>query len=308
MTSVAIVIPTIGHPRLANCLRSITRCEPSAARVVVVHSGESDPPKVDPAIEMITQPNRLGFASAVNAGLERILDDCWATALVNDDAEPAANWIGTLVSALQTDPRLGAVQGSVLRGDTDVLDGRGIELDPFGLPIQADRDQPADDEASSTRKILAVSATAALYRNEALREIRMASGDVFDSRFGSYHEDLDVGLRLSRCGWGAAWTPRAFCVHYASSSGSRLRWRHPWWVLANRWRALAGNLSLRALATSAPLLLRGEARAVRSLARANLRALPVSVGVAAAIPWIVSAASMRETPGPRLTQLPRGRL
>jgi hypothetical protein len=83
-----------------------------------------------------------------------------------------------------------------------------------------------------------------------------------------------------------------------------MRWRHPWWILANRWRALAGNLSATALLGSLPRLLRGELRAVRTLTRANLRTPLVAAVATAAWPWLVVAGWRRTTPGPRLAGLP----
>ncbi len=74
---------------------------------------------------------------------------------------------------------------------------------------------------------------------------------------------------MRRLGWGAAWVPGAWASHVGSATGHRLGWRHPWWVLTNRWRALAGNLTATAVLAALPTLLRGEIRAVRTLARGN---------------------------------------
>jgi hypothetical protein len=92
--------------------------------------------------------------------------------------------------------------------------------------------------------------------------------------------------------------------HLGSATGTSFGWRHPWWVLANRWRALAGNLSPRALLRAMPRLLRGELRAVRTLARRNPRALPVAVAVGCALPMLIAGSWRRDTPGARLTALP----
>jgi hypothetical protein len=93
-------------------------------------------------------------------------------------------------------------------------------------------------------------------------------------------------------------------VHLGSASGPSLRWRHPWWLLANRWRALAGNLTPSALIAALPRLLRGELRAIRTLSRGSPRTLPVAAGVIAAIPLLVAEGWRRRTPGPRLRSIP----
>ena len=85
-----------------------------------------------------------------------------------------------------------------------------------------------------------------------------------------------------------------------------MRWRHPWWLLANRWRAFGGNLSPVALVRALPRLSRGELRAAHTLGRTNPRALPIAAAVVAASPLLVMSSMFRKTPGPRLEALPEG--
>jgi GT2 family glycosyltransferase len=217
---------------------------------------------------------------------------------------PGPGWTASLEAALADRPELAAVQGTVTDSVGAAVDGRGITLDEFGLPVQIDRGESPAPESTTPTTILAVSGTASLFRADALRQASLAGGAVFDPAFGSYHEDLDLGLRLLRLGWKAAWVPGAWTSHVGSASSVKLGWRHPWWLLTNRWRALAGNLSPRALLAALPRLLRGEVRAVRTLTRQNRRTPAVAGPALAAIPWLVVRAFRRPSPGPRLTALP----
>ena len=158
-------------------------------------------------------------------------------------AGSSTGWLGPLESALGADPNLAAVQGTVTDSTGAAVDGRGIALDETALPIQIDRGASPAPEPDQPRTVIAVSGTASLYRVSALRESTLTDGSILDPRFGSYHEDLDLGLRLRRLGWGALWVPGARASHEGSATGHGLGWRHPWWVLTNRWRALAGNLT-----------------------------------------------------------------
>jgi GT2 family glycosyltransferase len=254
-------------------------------------------------VEVIRSVRRLGFAAAVNRGLAAA-GEAPEVAVVNDDAVPAPGWLDALRRALAASPVAAAVQGTVTDAAGRVVDGRGIALDRFGLPVQVDRGEPAAEEPAGPVRRLAVSATACLYRTAALRQAALPGGAVLDDRFGSYHEDLDLGLRLGRLGWESLWVPGAPCRHLGSATGAALTWRHPWWLLANRWRALAGNLRPAALLRALPRLLRGELRALRTLSRANPRALAVAPAVAALWPWLVGSGLARRSPGPRLTALP----
>jgi GT2 family glycosyltransferase len=299
-----LVIPSLGGSWLAQCLDAVTRLDPGPDRVVVVLSGGRQSATLPESVEVVRHQPRLGFAAAVNTGIRTLTDEVEEIALLNDDAIPEPGWLGALRAGLQADPGLAAVQGTVTDAGGQTVDGRGICFDRWGLPIQVDRGRPADPEPGQAISLIAVSGTAALLRSKALHQVRMAGDRLLDESFGSYHEDLDLGLRLSRLGWSCAWTAGARCRHLGSASGSRLCWRHPWWLLVNRWRALAGNLTGAALVQSLPRLLRGELRAVRTLMRDNLRAMVVALSAPAVLPVVIIQGWRRHTSGPRLRRLP----
>jgi GT2 family glycosyltransferase len=246
---------------------------------------------------------RLGYAAAVNAGLATLADDVEAVAVLNDDAVPEPGWLGALAGTLARRPDVAAVQGTVTTADGSQIDGRGIEFDRWGLPVQVDRGLPLSTDHGE-RSLIAVSGTACAFRMDALRRITIGDHSVFDETFDSYHEDLDVGLRLRRAGWSAAWTGGAPVRHLGSASGGRFAWRHPWWLLANRWRAIAGNLTPGALLRSTPRLLRGDLRAVNTLARRNPRAVAAAAAVMVSLPFLIVGGWLRSTPGPRLGAIP----
>jgi GT2 family glycosyltransferase len=300
-----VVVPSLGGSGLEACLEAVGRLEPGPDGVIVVISGERVSSTSVPAgIRTVVSSVRLGFAAAVNAGLAALPPGLQAAAVLNDDAVPEPAWLGRLAAHLERDPGVAAVQGTVLTDGGTRVDGRGIDFDPYGLPVQVDRGRRPSDPLTS-RPLVAASATAVLLRREALAVAVLPDGAVFDEAFDSYHEDVDLGLRLLRLGWTAAWVPSARCRHVGSASGARLRWRHAWWVLANRWRALAGNLTPESLQELMPRLLRGELRAVWTLTRRNPRALLVAPVVLSSIRRIIQEGQSRVTPGPRLDGLPK---
>ncbi|PWB78279.1 MAG: hypothetical protein C3F15_02115 [Holophagae bacterium] len=300
--AVAVVIPSLGRGTLEDCLHAVRVLQPAPARVIVVVSGGAAlEPR--PGLKIVQSGPALGFAAACNLGLAAARD-VERVAILNDDALPPPHWLEVLNGALDSDPALAAVQGTVTDADGRVVDGRGIALDRWALPVQIDRGLPVTGERAAVRPVLAASGTAALWRAAALAAASTGIIAPFDPAFGSYHEDLDLGLRLQRLGWRSAWVGGAPTRHLGSASGAAMRWRHPWWILANRWRALAGNLSAGALLGSLPRLLRGELRAVRTLTRSNLRTPLVAAASSAAWPWLVVAGWRRTTQGPRLAGLP----
>jgi GT2 family glycosyltransferase len=305
--SCGLVIPSLGGPWLTQCLDAVNRLDPDPDLVVVVLSGDrvaAMPPAE--RVEVIHSRRRLGFAEAVNRGIAALPEGIDEIALLNDDAVPEPGWLGALSAALAAEPGLAAVQGTVTDATGSTVDGRGITLDRWCLPVQVDRGAAAEPEPEGNDRLLAVSGTAALLRATALDQVSLAAGTIYDPAFGSYHEDLDLGLRLTRLGWASAWICRAGCRHLGSASATRLSWRHPWWLLANRWRAFAGNLTGRGLVRLLPRLLRGELRAVRTLMRDNLRALPVATAVTGLLPLVVWQGLHRRSAGARLDRLPGG--
>ncbi len=301
----ALVIPSLGGPHLGDCLRSVAALDPPPHEVVLVFSGEGAPPTSGEGCRVERRDRRLGYAAAVNLGMDCVGEDTEAVAVLNDDALPAPHWLGVLTGTLERRPDAAAVQGTVVSADGTRIDGRGITFDRWGLPVQVDRGLPFGDDQGE-QLLLAVSGTACAFRLQALRRIALGNGRVFDETFDCYHEDLDIGLRLRRGGWTAAWTGGAPARHLGSASGGRFAWRHPWWLLANRWRALAGNFTPGATLRSTPRLLRGDLRAVNTLVRSNPRAVPAAAAVLVTLPFIVARGWLRSSPGPRLESIPEG--
>ena len=299
----ALVIPSLGAPHLEFCLDTVAALDPAPEVKVLVLSGSAVAPARSEIFEVYRHHDRLGFAAAINAGISILPRDVELVGVLNDDALPAPEWLGVLADAFERDSELAAVQGTVVTKNRASVDGRGIAFDRWGLPVQIDRGLALDDDQGE-RPILAISGTAGFYRIDALRQAAMTPSEIFDPRFDCYLEDLDLGLRLFRLGKRALWIGGAPTEHLGSATGPSLRWRHPWWVLANRWRALAGNLSPSAFIASLPRLLRGEIRAIRTLGRSNWRALPAAAAVTTAFPLLVAGGWRRQTPGPRLETIP----
>lgn len=303
-SDVAVVIPSVGAPALGPCLAAVAELEPPPLAVIVVHSGPARPPS-RPGVQVLRSERTLGFAAAVNAGIAAAPAAATLLAILNDDALTPPGWLAALGGALAADRRLAAVQGTITDLAGERIDGRGITLDRWALPVQVDRGAALQRECPGANEPrLAVSGTACLLRRRALAEIAIGRLAPFDPTFGSYHEDLDLGLRLRRLGWRAAWVGGAPVRHAGSASGLARRWRHPWWLLANRWRAFAGNLSPSVFLAELPRLLRGEIRAVRTLARSNRRAPVAGLAVGLALPVLAARGWRRPTPGARLDRLP----
>ena len=98
--------------------------------------------------------------------------------------------------------------------------------------------EPAPPKEGGVREVFGVSATAALFRRDALHAVA-ADGAVFDPRLVSYYEDVELAGRLRAAGYRALLVPTARARHAGSATGrtmSRERWRL---IYGNRWLAAA---------------------------------------------------------------------
>jgi len=292
---VTAVVPTLGaSPLLPECVRALHGQE-VPVEVVLVRQGTQafdqgtlrdgtlrDSALDAPADREITLPENVGFAAATNRGIGTATGEYVAT--VNDDVVVGEGWAGALVEALEADPTAAAAQGvnlitplsegSSTTGPDDLpVDGWGIGWNRAVQAIQLGRGEPPPRRNAPVRRVFGVSATAALYRREALLRVALpGSGrqpevpEVFDSRLESYYEDVDLARRLRAAGYTALSVPRARARHAGSLTGQGLG--------ARRWRLIYGNR----YAVAAGLLGSGFWRSVPRMAARDLADLVAAVG------------------------------
>jgi GT2 family glycosyltransferase len=210
MTEVSvIVVDAGGGEMLRACLDSV-EAQTVKPLEVIVHDNSA---------------SNIGFAGGVNTGYAKSRGD--AIALVNNDAVLDPDWLETVVRALESDPRLGAVQ-TVIRRDDATIDGAGIDISD-GTFRQIGSGFPVGRWPLA--EAWGVSATAALYRSTAIGQ------RFFDESFFAYYEDVDLCARLHQSGWTTRVLPVIKVTHRGSASASllgrdalRLRTRNRYWV------------------------------------------------------------------------------
>ncbi len=235
--------------------------------IVVVDNASSAPERdrlarEAPAVRVVPLAANRGFAGAANEGIAH--GRAPYVLLVNNDAVLAPDYAARLAARLSLDPRLAAAQGLVLTIDGSRVDTSGLCWNERGeaLPALAGTD-PAEASAGSF-EVSGVSATAALYRREALAAVAPA-GEVFERSFFAYYEDVDLSLRLARAGWRFVCEPSARARHEGSRTGRRTPVRRALWTCRNRWRTLFRNFDGRWLAGRLGGLLRADLAHARRL-------------------------------------------
>jgi GT2 family glycosyltransferase len=228
----AIVLDVDGGAMLRECLASIAAQSLLPLETIVFDNG-SRIPSLGPRV--IRSETNRGFAGGANAALRESRGAF--IALINNDVVLDADWLATVRAAMDADPKLAAVQ-TILRRDHATIDGAGISISD-GTFRQIGHGSPI---GSQLERAWGVSATATLYRREAIGE------SFFDERFFAYYEDVELCARLHAGGWRTTVIPEVLAMHRGSASAPllgrdalRLRTRNRYWV-ARRHRGV-GRLS-----------------------------------------------------------------
>lgn len=238
-----VVLDLDGGDHLDRCLASIAEQRRPAARVLVWDNGSRVPVAerlrgrdYPFALEIARSEENLGFTGGVNAALSRCVEPF--AGLVNNDVILGPRWIEALRPMFDTTPRLAAVQGVITLPDGRV-DGAGIDVSD-GTIRQALHGSPASDAASAPEP-WGVSATAALYRSEALRDVAV-NGAILRADLFAYYEDVELSARLRARGWSLALCRELLATHAGSATAHRLGGRRLFlqtrnrYVVARAWR------------------------------------------------------------------------
>jgi hypothetical protein len=242
---VAVVIPNYqGERWLPGVLESIAAQTVAPAEVVVVDDGSTDGSLAllasrFPAVRVIALGSNGGFARTANAGIAAVGAE--AVALVNTDVVLAPDWLERAVAALATSPRTVAVATKMVDlDDPSLLYDAGDVLRRDGACEQRGRFERDEGRYDAPGEVFSACAGAALYRRAAVLE---AGG--FEERFGTYLEDVDLGLRLRLAGGRCRWEPRAVARHAGGGSSGALRHGPGAWVERNTLLLVARAFPLR---------------------------------------------------------------
>jgi GT2 family glycosyltransferase len=280
---VAVVIPNYDGARwLPGVLESVAAQTVAPAEVLVVDDGSRDGSLAllaerFPDVRVLALGSNGGFARAANAGLRAASAE--AVALVNTDVVLAPDWLERAAAALRAAPRAAAVATKLVDlGDPTLLYDAGDVLRRDGACEQRGRFERDSGRYDAPGEVFSACAGAALYRRAAVLD---AGG--FEERFGTYLEDVDLGLRLRMAGWRCRWEPRAVARHAGGGSSAALRHGPGAWVERNtlllvarafpaRWLHL---VAYRQLAWAWHAARAGELRAHMAGIRMALPLLPV---------------------------------
>jgi GT2 family glycosyltransferase len=192
--------------RLLETIRSQT--VPFAEVILVDNASTETLPAA--GCRVIRLEENTGFARAVNAGW-RAANAHWI-AILNSDVELAPDWVERLLAEAGN---AGFATGLILNAeDRTAIDGTYDLMSRSGCAWRAGFGEIGS--AAPTSPISIAPGTACVFRREVLERL-----NGFDESYGSYLEDVDLGLRCLREGIAGVFVPKAVAWHHGSATLGR---------------------------------------------------------------------------------------
>ncbi len=202
--TVSITIPNMKKPLLASFLaHNYDVLKTKETEVIIVTSALSahqffDVKKEYPNIRLIIISENYGFAHTVNIGLRTSGGKYIGT--LNDDTIIDASWIETSLK--------GFADG--VGGINPILQNAKQEIESVGITIEKKGKAHPNVQLPNTSSVEvdALNGAAVLFSKNALQQV-----GIFDERFGSYLEDIDLSLRLRRAGFSLITVAKTRVIH-----------------------------------------------------------------------------------------------
>lgn len=273
----SVVIPNYNGARhLPDLLAALERQTFGDFEVIFADDGSSDDSvacveRLYPAARILTNRHNLGFVANANVACDAAQGR--VIVLLNNDTEPASDWLAELARAICRHPDAAIVASKLLLYDRrDHLHTSGDLMGVDGIPRNRGVWEEDRGQYDSQTEIFSGCGGAMAVR----REVWEALGG-FDEDFWMYLEDVDLAFRAQLVGWKAVFAPDARVYHKLSSSGgddlsSYYVGRNTLWLIAKN---MPTALLLRHLPEIVTAQLRIAADALRhwrgTAARARLR-------------------------------------
>lgn len=222
---VSVVTPNYnGIDYLKDYLDSLNANSKYIGEVIIVDNGSNDDSvifiqeyqkKCDFEIKIIKNSKNLGFAKAVNEGIEISKYDYIFS--LNNDTEIKSNTIEELLKLINSRDDIFSVSSKMIQFDNrNFIDDAGDEYTLLAYTKKRGDNKPIN-QFNDICEIFSSCAGAALYKKSILYEIGL-----FDENFFAYMEDIDLAYRAKINGYKNYYCPNAVVFHKGSATtGSR---------------------------------------------------------------------------------------
>jgi len=219
---VTIVIPHFDADTLGDCLAALfEHSDSSQIHVVVVDDGPGRQPLQQarqrfPQVEVLTNPENLGFSHSCNRGLEH--SKTRYACLLNDDTRVTAGWLSPLIDMCESNSRIAACQPKLLSATHpdrfDYSGAAGGYVDRLGYTFcrgrVIDELEPDRGQYNQPTALSWGCGSALFLRVDAVREVGQLDVDFF-----MHFEEIDLCWRLGLAGYLVMAVPASVVHHHA---------------------------------------------------------------------------------------------
>lgn len=222
MGTISVVIPTWNRADLLRAvLRNLKEQTRKPDEIVVVDNGSRDS-SVEVAraegAQLISYSENRGFAVAVNDGIRQSTGD-WIL-ILNNDVVLQPDWLERLIVSVQSEGAAFGV-GKLLRPDgSNEIDGSWDLISRGAYAWRCGYGKKDGTVWSSKRPIHFAPMTAALFSRTVFDQIGF-----LETRFESYYEDVDFGVRCALAGIKGTYEPMAVATHMSKTTLGKSSYR-----------------------------------------------------------------------------------
>ena len=171
-----------------------------------------------PNIILIQSQTNKGFTGGNNLGIDYALQNGYEyIMLLNNDVAVESNFLEPLITRLDQDPKIGAVQPLIyFHHDRNLIWNAGSRyLSWIGLPLTMMyfRKDPLRKQTKQQKKIDWITGCAFMIRASVLKE----TGTLKEQYF-IYFEDVDLSFRIKKAGYHLSYVPESVIYHIAGMS------------------------------------------------------------------------------------------
>jgi N-acetylglucosaminyl-diphospho-decaprenol L-rhamnosyltransferase len=266
----AIVVVTYNSAaEIARCLAALSAQAGVSPTLHVIDNASADGTAEvvrahRPAVDLVVNPGNVGFAAAVNQGLDRVDPATPWVVLANPDTVAAPGVLAACVAYLEAHPdvavagpRLVHPDGSLHRSCHGFMDLAGL----LGEALLLDRVWPASRLGALHRRDFAHDRVARVDWIQGaflvVRAAAIARVGGLDPAFFMYGEEMDWMLRMRRAGEGVVFLPGPDVMHVGGASSRPIAGPMFVELLKSRLRFMRKHRGPRAGAAAAALLALG---------------------------------------------------
>jgi GT2 family glycosyltransferase len=197
---------------------------------------------------------------AVNEGISKATGE-WML-ILNNDVILETNWLETLLESARQDD-VSFVAGKLLdHSDSKIIDGSWDLVSRAAYAWRCGYGRPDSTLWSTRRRISFAPMTAAMFHRHVFEKI----GTV-ETRFESYYEDVDFGVRCALAGLEGIYEPKAVARHMGKATLGKASYRVMYLTARNQVLLLAKHYPMRTILRFAWPILVGQTLAVIAAAK-----------------------------------------